>query len=211
LDFGKLRKEFQRRANYAGILEKPIFIGEWGLDWHGQDLGPWINNTVDNIMTVKPEWSLGGNVLKEARDVGTQRVWYLGKASVKLNTDYWVGADFLTRGDKEARLVGKGAGNELVTIRMEGEDCWNVANPLSEGFLKFNSGNNKTLEVRINRVHDGGFIVRNVVFREFRTRPGKDAEKAFGGIAFWAWGQDRNFAISPDNENVTKALRDYLY
>ncbi len=219
-----LKGEFQRRANYAAVFEKPIFIGEWGFEWKGENLGGWMRSTLANMRKTRPEYKLGENVLNVVPRA-SQEFAYTGMAEVMREADYWVSADFLNKTDKETTLVvsvvstpkvGEGVMLDLkgwepiAQIPMPSGDFWNVANPLSAGFLKINVGNNDRLKLEIRREGKGEFKVKNVVLRKFEKAGAEDfAGGVFGGIAFWTWGPVGQ-GVLPNNEVFTGELKSYF-
>ena len=224
-----LAGEFQRRANYAAVYEKPIFIGEWGFNWKREDLAGWMRSTLANMRKVRPEYKLGENVLVEKKlTPGKKEVKlepYEGDAVVEKGADYWLSADFLNKTDKDATLAvmkpgkrEKLADGKYETVRwdiisqipMPRGDYWNVANPLSAGFLNINAGDNENLKVAVHLPGEGEFEVKNVVLRKFEKAGPEDvADGVFGGIAFWTWGPVGQ-GVLPNNEVFTGELKRYF-
>jgi len=143
---------------------------------------------------------------------------------VEKGADYWLSADFLNKTDKDATLaIGKLGEREklaegyetmswdiVAQISMPRGDYWNVANPLSAGFLKINAGDNENLKVAIYSEGEGQFEVKNVVLRKFeKAAEGDFAGGVFGGIAFWTWGPVGQ-GVLPNNEVFTGELKSYF-
>lgn len=209
----RLRGEFQRRANYAAVFNKPIFIGEWGLNWKGDDLAGWVRNTLANMRKVRPQWKLGDNLLK-AGVRESEGVLYEAGAGVEAGADYWVDAKFLNRTDKDGALVVRGTGGtgpewtELARIPMPRGDYWNAANCLSAGYLKINAGQNNRIKVTVECSGSGKFRLIDVELRKFTRAGSEEGDNVFGGIAFWTWGPVGQ-GLMPSNKVFTGELKRY--
>ena len=217
LTFEQLKKEFQRRADYAVVLNKPIVMGEWGLKWKEKDIASWVSNTLEFMINTYPSQVLGENLIKDdvldlEFEAKKAEVIYEKVVDVQPNSDYWASVVFKNNSEKEAYLLIRGRQNnkqkwqQLTRIAMPKRDYWDVANFISNGFLKLNSKDNTQFKVTIEAQTKGIIYIKNIELRKFVEANSQEEKPVFGGICFWNWGTD----FDSSNKNIMNVFKSFL-